>query len=114
LLSIIILGTTIGLALTPIGMLFSDIGKAIPIIMQFLMYFSPIVFPVPQKGIAATIFNLNPLTPFFMTARDILIAQPPEYLSKFIFFSFLIVPFLILFWTIYRVSLPILIERMSA
>jgi len=114
LFSIVVLGTTIGLALTPIGMLFSDISKAIPILMQFLMYFSPIVFPIPQKGLAATIFNLNPLTPFFMTARDILTAQSPEYLTKFVIFSLLVFPLLILFWTIYRVSLPILIERMDA
>jgi lipopolysaccharide transport system permease protein len=47
----IIVGTTIGLLLTPIGMLYTDISRLITFGMQFLMYATPVVFVVPQSGV---------------------------------------------------------------
>ena len=47
LLSLILVGTAIGLLITPIGMLYTDIGRALPLLMQFLMYLTPVLFPMP-------------------------------------------------------------------
>ncbi len=69
-MSMILVGTTVGLLITPIGLLYTDVGKGIPLVMQFLMFVSPVVFPVPTAGWAAKIFELNPLTPLILVARD--------------------------------------------
>lgn len=111
--SLILSGTALGLLLTPVGMLYTDIGKAIPLLMQFLMYLTPVVFPMPTRGWAATIFELNPLTPLILTTRGWLTGFPSEYLGYFLVINAAMLLFLFLVWIIYRLAMPILIERMS-
>jgi lipopolysaccharide transport system permease protein len=113
-ISLILAGTALGLLLTPIGMLYTDIGKAFPLLMQLLMYLSPVVFAMPNEGLAATIFELNPITPLIMTARDWLTGMPTDFLGAFLLVNFCALLLLLLVWIVYRAAMPILIERMSA
>lgn len=113
-LSLILTGTALGLLLTPIGMLYTDIGRGIPLVMQFLMYLCPVVFPIPLEGWASVLFRLNPMTPLIMTTRDWLTGISPEYLSSFSLINLFIIVLLLAVWVIYRTAMPILIERMSA
>lgn len=114
LISLILVGTLIGLALTPVGLLYTDVGKAIPLLMQFLMYLSPVVFAMPKEGLAATLFQLNPLTPLILTARDWLTGLTPEYLGYFLVVNMITIVLLIVFWVVFRLAMPILIERMGS
>ena len=113
-LSLILAGTAMGLFLTPVGMLYTDIGKSLPLLMQFLMYLTPVVFPMPSSGWAAAIFKINPMTPLVLTTRDWLTGFSPDYLSYFFIVNALIIALLMVVWIIYRIAMPILIERMSA
>jgi lipopolysaccharide transport system permease protein len=113
-LSLILVGTAVGLLLTPVGMLYTDVGRAIPILAQFLMYVSPVVFPMPKEGWAATLFQINPLTPIILTARDWLTGTPPQFLSYFLAVNAVALVLLLVVWVAYRLAMPILIERMSA
>jgi lipopolysaccharide transport system permease protein len=113
-LSLVLVGTAIGLLLTPVGLLYTDIGRGLPLVMQFLMYVTPVVFPMPQAGWAATLFELNPLSPLILTARDWLTGVPPEFLGAFVVVNLLTLVLLLLVWVVYRLAMPILIERMSA
>ena len=114
LLSLVLVGTAAGLLITPVGMLYTDIGRALPLMMQFLMYLSPVVFPAPQEGLASALFQLNPLTPVILTARDWLTGRPPEFLGFFLAVNTIAVVSLLVVWIAYRLAMPILIERMSA
>jgi lipopolysaccharide transport system permease protein len=114
LLSLILVGTTLGLLITPVGMLYTDIGRGIPILMQFLMYVSPVVFPMPKEGWAATLFKLNPLTPLITTSRDWLTGFPSDFVGYFLAVNAVAFLLLLVVWVAYRLSMPILIERMSA
>ena len=69
-LSLIMLGSFLGLLVTPIGLLYSDMQQALPIFATFLMLLTPVIYPVPQSGLAATIVQYNPLTPLVVTTRD--------------------------------------------
>lgn len=113
-LSLILVGTAFGLLLTPVGMLYTDIGKSLPILMQFLMYLTPVVFPMPTSGWVATIFEWNPLTPLILTARDWLTGFTPDFLLYFVGVNIVSAVILVVALVIYRVAMPILIERMSA
>ncbi len=113
-LSLMLVGTSVGLLITPVGMLYTDIGRALPILMQFLMYVTPVVFPMPEGGWAATLFKLNPLTPLLLTARDWLTGFTPAYLGPFLLVNLVAVALLLVVWVVYRLAMPILIERMSA
>lgn len=114
LFSLMLVGTALGLLITPIGMLYTDIGRALPLLMQFLMFVTPVVFPMPKEGVAATLFAYNPLTPVILTSRDWLTGFPPEYLWPFLLVNAVTVLLLIVVWIVYRLAMPILIERMSA
>jgi lipopolysaccharide transport system permease protein len=112
--SLILAGTAIGLMITPIGILYSDVGKALPLLMQFLMYLTPVVFPVPASGWAVDLFNLNPLTPLILTARNLLTGTPPEHWGAFLLVNLAMFILVFLMWVVYRVAMPILIERISS
>jgi lipopolysaccharide transport system permease protein len=113
-ISLIAAGTAVGLLITPLGMLYTDISKSLPLLMQFLMYLTPVVFPMPTSGGAAAVFKLNPMTPLVLTTRDWLTGFPPDYLGYFFLVNALTVGLLLLVWIIYRAAMPILIERISA
>ena len=113
-LSIILAGTATGLLVTPVGMLYADVGKGLPLVLQFLMYLTPVVFPMPSTGWAAALFQWNPLTPLVLTARDLLTGYPVEHLGAFFVVNLSMLIVLGLMWIAYRAAMPILVERMSA
>lgn len=113
-MSLILAGTTIGLLITPIGLLYTDIGKGISLVMQFLMYVTPVVFPLPTNGWAAKIFEYNPLTPLILTTRDWLTGFPTDYLWQFLLVNLLLFLLLLVVSVTYRITMPILIERMGS
>ena len=113
-LALVLVGTLIGLALTPVGLLYADVGKAIPLLMQFLMYLTPVVFAMPKEGLPATLFQLNPLTPLILTARDWLTGFTPEHLGYFMVVNVVSIVLLFVFWIVFRLAMPILIERIGS
>jgi lipopolysaccharide transport system permease protein len=113
-LSLTLAGTAFGLLLTPVGMLYTDIGKTLPLLLQFLMYLTPVVFPMPVSGWASSLFRFNPVTPLILSTRDWLTGYAPEYLAYFFLVNGIVMVLLLLVWIAYRAAMPILIERMSA
>jgi len=113
-LSLVLVGTALGLLITPIGLLYSDVGRALPLLMQFLMFVTPVVFPLPKEGLAGTLFALNPLTPIILTTRDWLTGFAPDRLDAFLLVNLAACALLLVVWAVYRLAMPILIERMSA
>ena len=113
-LSLVLVGTAIVLFITPVGMLYTDVGRALPLFMQFMMYVTPVVFPMPSGGLVAKWFAINPITPLILTTRDWLTGASPEFLFSFLAVNAAAVLLLLASWIGYRLSLPILIERMSA
>ena len=110
----IIVGTTIGLLLTPIGMLYQDISKLITFGMQFLMYAAPVVFVVPKSGTMKTLMELNPLTPIITVGRNLAAGQPLEYLNYYLIVLVVCIPLFFIALVFYRISIPIFVERLSA
>jgi lipopolysaccharide transport system permease protein len=113
-LSLVLAGTAVGLLLTPVGALYTDIGKALPVLMQFFMYLTPAVFPMPTSGWAVAILELNPITPLILTSRDWLTGYPADYLLGFFLISGFVILLFAMAWVVYRLAMPVIIERMSA
>lgn len=113
-LALVLTGTALGLAITPLGVLYGDIGRGIPLITQFLMYLSPVVFPLATTGWTGTLMRLNPLTPLILNARAWFTGQRPQLLGEWALAVAGSAVLLLLVWMVYRLAMPILIERMSA
>jgi len=113
-LGIIFFGTTIGLFITPLGMLYNDIGKIISMGLGFLMYATPVVYAIPKTGLLKTLMEINPLTPLFLTTRNLLFGQDLDYLIYYFGLFAVCIPLFFLGLVFYRISIPIIVERMSA
>ena len=113
-LALVLTGTALGLAITPLVELYGDIGRGVPLITQFLMYLSPVVFPLATTGWTVMVIRLNPLTPLILNARDWFTGLPPQLLGHWaLTVGGSAVLLLLLVWMVYRLALPILIDRMS-
>lgn len=112
--SLILVGTALGLLVTPVGLLYMDVGRVLPLLMQFLMFVTPVVYPVPADGAARGLILCNPLTPVILTCRDWLTGASPEHLAYFGLVNLAALALLVAVWVVYRLAMPILIERMSA
>lgn len=113
-LGAIFFGTTIGLLVTPLGLLYKDIGRLIAFVLKFLMYATPVVYAVPANGILRSLMEINPFTPIIETTRDFVTGQSPEYLMYFIWVLVACVPLFLIALVFYRISIPIIVERLSA
>ena len=113
-MSLIAAGTAFGLLLTPIGVLYTDVGKSLPLLIQFLMYLTPVVYPMPISGWSVIIFKINPLTSLILTTRDWLTGFSPVFLYQYFLVNIMILCLLLSVWVVYRTAMPILIERMSS
>lgn len=111
-LFIMVFGIALGLFITPIGMLYTDIGRLIPMALSLLMYLTPVVYMETKFKSLQTIIDLNPLTPMINSARNFATEGGIDNLPYLlcIFIATLFIGFL--GWIFYRVSIPIIVERM--
>lgn len=105
---------SIGTLIAPIGILYSDISRMIPIALQLLMYVSPVLYITPKVGFLKTIMTLNPLSYFIIDIRNTLTAMPVEHWCFWVGTLILTLVVTLLAMIVYRVSMPIITERMSA
>ncbi len=113
-LAAILFGTTIGLFITPISLIYNDISKVISMGLGLLMYVTPVVYAIPKEGFMKTIMELNPFTALILTTRDLALGSIPEYL---VYFGWVFIVSISLFFIgllFYRISIPIIVERLSA
>jgi len=113
-LLLVVTGISVGLLLAPLGTLYSDIGRFIPMVTQMLMYLTPVVFAMPTAGVLARIYGANPMTPLVLTARAWLTGGETVMLPYFFSVSACVLVLLGCAWLWYRITMPVLIERMSS
>ena len=109
--AMMVLATAIGIALTPLGLLTQDVSRGIAVGGQFWLYLTPIVY-APIEG---SVLNwVNPVSPLMITTRHWLLGGgDPNYLA-FSVIAGLSAVVLLAAILLYRMSMPIVIERMSA
>jgi len=113
-IGLVLAGTTLGLFLVPIAALYTDISKGIPLLMQFLMYTTPVIYAIPQDGIWRTLIENNPLTPLIVVTRNWLTGTPTDLLGPFLYVLLGTLVLLAIFLIVFRLAIPILVERMNA
>ncbi len=110
-LSIMICGFAIGLILTPVGMLYTDIQRGLTIILPFLMYLTPVIYPMPKDGMVALIMKLNPMAVLLVETRNWFTSQPVLDLNMFLIYTGVFILLNIFALMIFRISMPMIIER---
>lgn len=113
-LILIAAGITVGLLITPLGLLYNDVAKFVSLSMRFIMYVTPVVYTIPESGIMKTLMELNPLTPLIVVVRNSLLGLELLYVDYFLIITALIIPLFIIALAVYRVSIPVIVERYSS
>lgn len=113
LLGTALVGMSLGVLMIPLGSLYGDIPRIFGTAVALGFYVTPIFFPIPKEGFAATVVNLNPATSLIQVPRDLLTVGFGDflipYLALTVFFSIV----LTLGFLVLRAVLPVLIERMG-
>jgi lipopolysaccharide transport system permease protein len=111
---LVLLGTTVGLLITPIGVLYTDVSQGLTVVTGLWFFVTPVVYPPPTSFPFSLLAVLNPVSPILVGARDL--ATQGVLHNPISFFAVTITTFFVLAVTgvVYRLAIPILVERMSA
>lgn len=106
-------GFAIGLCLAPVAGLYGDVTRAIPMVAQFWMLLTPVVYPARTQGLAGVLATWNPVSPLITSAREALTGQELTHLPAFfiVFCVALLLSFVGLVG--FRLAMPHLIARMG-
>lgn len=111
--AMILLGVGFGLLLMPLDSLYQDVGRFVTIILPFWMIITPIIY-VPRTEYPGSLLNwVNPASPLLLVARDWLLLGQTQHLEVGLIFFAASLPLFLLGLVVYRISLPILVERMN-
>jgi lipopolysaccharide transport system permease protein len=114
LLALLLLGTMIGVFLVPIGLLYKDIHSALLIVTSGLVFVTPVAFPPGVGGTIGKLIGMNPLSPLLVAARNVMFEGIPADLQPFATVFFVTVALLLVGWIVYRLAIPIIVERIGA
>lgn len=109
--TLILGGLSIGIFLSPVGLLYGDIGKALPIVLQFAMYLTPVIYPMRSGGSLAILQGLNPVTPYLERARSLLGGYEFTMQNELWGWSAIIVLTLIVGLVAIKIAMPAIVER---
>ncbi len=108
-------GFSIGLFLTPLGMLYQDINRGLTVLLPFFMYLTPTVYPSPRSGgIIGLVMKLNPIAIFITQTRNGFTAQALYDMKFFWIYTSAFALIFLFALVVYRLSMPIIIERMGS
>lgn len=71
--SLLLLGSSIGLLIAPLGLLYEDIGQGIGLCLQLMFFLIPIVYPPPVDGVGLLLVEWNPVAVLLVSARETLL-----------------------------------------
>ncbi|MFC3415156.1 ABC transporter permease [Algoriphagus hitonicola] len=108
---LLIAGISIGLMLSPIGLLYGDIGKALPMILPFVMYLSPVIYPLRDGGKLAILQGINPVTPFLEMARSSLGGYEFTLWQPLLIWTGVLVGLLLFSLLVVKIAMPMIVER---
>ena len=107
-------GAGLGLILMPIGALYQDVGRFIGLATPFWMILTPVVY-MPLTGFPGSLLNwLNPASPLLILARDWALIGSTEHAGAAVILGGASVVLMLIGLVVYRVSIPVLVERMTA
>lgn len=113
-LALVVLGTAMGLLIMPVGALYQDVNRFLTIATPFWMLLTPIVYMAPEEGWTSFVVWLNPVSPLLVATRDLILMGESTLLIPALITILVSLPLLLIGLVLYRLSMPILIERMNA
>ena len=111
---LMLLGIMIGMFFVPFGVLYTDVSSAIATVTSLWFFVTPVVYPTPTRFPYSILININPVSPLLSGARELATQGTISSTLPFFIISGLTILGLLVMWVVYRLSLPIIIERIGA
>ena len=108
---LVLLGSSIGLILLPLGMLYTDVQRMLSSIVPFWMLLTPVIYPTPREGLGVLLNKFNPVAPILTTTRDWMFTGQSDYMGSFVAISIFVVIMTFLGLILFRLAIPFIIER---
>jgi lipopolysaccharide transport system permease protein len=108
------LGMGLGLLINPLAILYSDVGRALGMVSTFWMLLTPVVYPPPTHGLGGLLAKWNPVSPLLLAAREWLTSSPATHPNGFLIVTCVSVVAFGAGWFLFRITMPIVIERSGA
>lgn len=113
-MTLVLLGCALGLALVPISALYSDVSRAVQLLLRFGFFATPVIFALPAVGLPKTLFLWNPVTAPLVSSRHWLVgSEAPFWLPTLCILLFSIL-LLMASTLIFKVTIPHIIERLNS
>jgi lipopolysaccharide transport system permease protein len=103
----------IGILLIPLGSLYGDVSRFVGFALGFLMYLTPVVYPVPEEGWACTLVHLNPATYLLGATRDWLTYGESTFTAEFSIIFGISIALTLIGLTLLKIVMPHLVSRMG-
>jgi len=114
-IDLMIVGMSLGLLFHSIFSMIADFSKMITMALPFLMYVSAVIFPKPTKGnFANIIFSINPFTHLVNFSREVFTGMPIDCTLAFVVVSAVSLILLFVGLIMYKITMPIIIERLGS
>ena len=111
---LILLGLGLGLFVMPFGMLYQDVGRLIAVAVPVWMIITPIVYLAPAGWNDNPLNWLNPASPLLTLTRDLLVFGETGVWVSAAVYAAVALPLLFTGLLFYRLSIPVLVERISS
>jgi lipopolysaccharide transport system permease protein len=108
---LVFIGVSIGIFLTSFGLMYNDVSKIMSMGLPFVMYITPVVYPLTKGNIFSKFQILNPVSAWLEYSRSLFGSYEVSLLSSLILWFFISVILLIFGLIILRITLPIIVER---
>lgn len=112
-LPLFFLGAGLGLVISVVGVVLSEIQSGVNIVMGLLIYVTPVIYaPTFKNPVLQSIIKWNPLTYLISVPRDIIIYGRIEHFDRFMITSLLSLLVFVFSWRLFFVSEEKVIEKM--
>ena len=111
--ALLLLGFSIGLLLTPLGLLYQDVQRGLNLFAVFWFFLTPVIYPPITSGKTFSLLSLNPVTPLLDTTRQWLTSGLVTVPREFVFVVTLTVPILLFAWVLHRLARPHVVARLG-
>jgi len=101
------LGVAVGLILSPLSLLYDDVGRAVGVISGFGLLLTPVLYPLPEYSL----LWLNPVAPLLDGTRGWIAGVGPD--ASFFVIGGAGLVGMVAGWLLYRLARPRLVERLG-
>ncbi len=109
-----LMGTVFGLLLTPLGLLYQDVGRGTALLLQFWMYLTPVVYLPPVTMPAALVNWLNPVSVPLVAAREWLLLGETRLAEPLLLTVLVLLPATVGALVFFRLTLPAALDRLGS